>query len=242
VTTTRLAIVAFVCMFAGAALSVMVAHGTGPYGFEEPALAWLGRPSALQEWGNFANLLGNPVVAVVLVGCLVLGAARGAAVRVVLYALLALAAFLINEHVAKPLVGRTYFGELTFPSGSVTVACATAFAMWLALFPLLRKHARVAMALLGLAWVGLMSIAVVGAHWHTPLDAVGSVILSVGIVAAGGAVLELPAVRHATIVRGERRKTDNEPVRPRTGVEDLLGEVKNPVGVAQSQRINQEER
>ena len=229
-------------MFAGAALSLMVAHGTGPYGFEDPAIAWLGRPSALQEWGNWSNLLGNPAVTVVVIGCLALGAIRGAAVRVVLYGVLALAAFLINEHLAKPLVGRTYDGALTFPSGHVTAACATAFAMWLALFPVLKRHARIAAALLGLAWVGLISLAVVGAHWHTPLDAVGSVILSVGIVAAGGAVLELPSVRRATITNGERPKTESKPGRPRIGVEDLLGETEDPVGVAQTQRVNQEKR
>ena len=140
--TARLTVVALVCMFAGAALSLAVAHGTGPYGFEDPAITWLGRPSALEEWGKWSNLLGNPVVAVVVVASLAFGVARGAAIRVVLFVVLALAAFLINEHIAKPLVGRTYDGALTFPSGHVTAACATAFAMWLALFPLLKKEAR----------------------------------------------------------------------------------------------------
>ena len=44
--------------------------------------------------------------------------------------------------------------------------------------------------LLGAAWVLLMSLAVVGAHWHTPFDAIGSVLLSLGIVAGGAAVYE----------------------------------------------------
>ena len=35
-----------------------------------------------------------------------------------------------------------------------------------------------------------MSLAVVGARWHTPLDAIGSVLLSVGVVTAGAAVFE----------------------------------------------------
>ena len=103
-----------------------------------PSISWLGRPSAVREWGNLANLLGNPAVVGVLVRCVsysvwlevqysgscsTWGSPGGA--------------FLVNEHIAKPLVGRTYYGELTFPSGHVTMACATAFAMWLALFPLL---------------------------------------------------------------------------------------------------------
>jgi hypothetical protein len=44
--------------------------------------------------------------------------------------------------VAKPIIQRSYYGELTFPSGSVTAVSATALAMWLALYPLLRKRAR----------------------------------------------------------------------------------------------------
>jgi hypothetical protein len=34
-----------------------------------------------------------------------------------------------------------------------------------------------------------MSVVVVGALWHTPLDDVGSLFLSVGIVTAGAAIL-----------------------------------------------------
>jgi hypothetical protein len=34
-----------------------------------------------------------------------------------------------------------------------------------------------------------MSVAVVGALWHTPLDDIGSVLLSVGFVTAGAAIL-----------------------------------------------------
>jgi hypothetical protein len=43
---------------------------------------------------------------------------------------------------------------------------------------------------LGAAWTLLMSLAVVGAQWHTPLDAVGSILLSIGIVTAGAALFE----------------------------------------------------
>ena len=111
--------------------------------------------------------------------------------------------------------------------------------MWLALFPLLRNRARIGAAVLGLSWVGLMSLAVVGAHWHTPLDAVGSVVLSIGIVAAGGAVLELPAVRRATMTPAENPRVVKDPAKPGAGVAELLGEAEYPVGVAQAQRINQ---
>ena len=68
--------------------------------------------------------------------------------------------------------------------------------MWMALYPVLGRWARVGTFLLGAAWTLLISIAVVGAFWHTPLDDVGSIFLSVGVVTAGAAILgPLPAPR-----------------------------------------------
>ena len=53
---------------------------------------------------------------------------------------------------------------------------------------------------LGAAWTLLMSVAVVGAFWHTPLDDIGSVLLSVGFVTAGAALL------------GPKKRTPGPPV------------------------------
>ena len=50
--------------------------------------------------------------------------------------------------------------------------------MWLALYPLLGKRVRNTTLVLGAAWTLLMSLAVAGALWHTPLDALGSILLS----------------------------------------------------------------
>jgi membrane-associated phospholipid phosphatase len=240
--SARLAITSLISLLAFAALALVVAHGSGPYGFEKGAIDWLGQLSAVRTWSNVAELLGTPAVVAVLVVCFALGLAKQAFLRIALYAGLAVGAILISEHIAKPLVQRTYFSELTFPSGSVTAASATAVAMWLALFPLLERRARIASLILGLAWILLMSSAVVGGLWHTPLDVVGSLLLSVGIISAGGAILELPMIREATLVRrereipmGTRRRRDGP------GVDELLGEAENPVGVAQAQSINQKE-
>jgi hypothetical protein len=242
VSSARLAITALVCLVATAALALAVAHGDGPYGFEHPVINWLGHPSAVRTWANGAELLGTPVLVVVLVVCFGFGLGRQAFLRIALYAVLAVGAILISEHIAKPLVQRTYYGELTFPSGSVTAASATAFAMWLALFPLLEKRARIVTLMLGSAWILVMSLAVVGALWHTPLDAIGSVLLSLGIVSAGAALLELPIIREASLLRRERgSQMGSERGRSGPGVEELLGPAENPVGVAQAQGINQEE-
>jgi hypothetical protein len=61
--------------------------------------------------------------------------------------------------------------------------------MWIALYPVLGYSARVITFALGAAWTLLMSVAVVGAFWHTPLDDIGSLLLSVGFVAAGAAIV-----------------------------------------------------
>ena len=184
--SARLAITSLVCLFAFAALALVVAHGSGPYGFEDPAIDWLGHPSAVRTWANVAELLGTPVLVVVLVVCFALGLARQAFLRIALYAGLGIGAILISEHIAKPLVQRTYFSELTFPSGTrdggqrdggspcgwPSTHCSN-------------NERGIASLILGLAWILLMSSAVVGGLWHTPIDAVGSVLLSVGIVSAG---------------------------------------------------------
>jgi membrane-associated phospholipid phosphatase len=201
----RLKVTALTCLLATAALALAVAHGSSPYAFEHPALEWLGPPSALRAWANLAELLAAPCVGAVLVVSIALSLVGRAFIRVVVYAVFAAAALLVSEHVAKPLVQRTYYGDLTFPSGHVTAVSATALAMWLALYPLLGKRARIITFVLGVAWTLLMSLAVVGAHWHTPLDAVGSILLSVGVVTAGAAVFEPVGTRGLFMDAGRAR-------------------------------------
>jgi membrane-associated phospholipid phosphatase len=201
----RLAIAALTCVFAITVLALAVAHGREPYGFEDPALNWLGPRSARNAWAHLAELLATPTIAVVLVLSLVTGLVRGALLRVVLYAALAAATLLINDHVIKPLVDRTYYGELSFPSGNVTAVSATALAMWLALGPRLRTWARWGVLVCGVVWTLLMSLAVVGAQWHTPLDAVGSVLLSVGILTGAAALFEPTENRGRPEVRDRDR-------------------------------------
>jgi len=199
----RLKVIALTCLLATAVLAWAVAHGRSPYAFEDPA--WLGPPSAVRSWADLVELLAAPAIGAVLVVSFALGLVRRAFLRVAVYTALAVAALLISEHVAKPLVQRTYNGELTFPSGHVTAVSATALAMWLALYPLLGKRARNVTLVLGVAWALLMSLAVVGAQWHTPLDAVGSILLSIGVVTAGAAVFEPAGTRRPFMSAGRAR-------------------------------------
>jgi membrane-associated phospholipid phosphatase len=202
---SKLLTVALSCLVAFALLASAVAHGHGPYGFENPAFRWLGSPSTTSVWARLAEILAVPAIAAVLVLCVTLGAVKRALLRVLVYAAFAATALLMSEHVAKPLVQRSYYGEPTFPSGNVTAVSATALAMWLALYPLLGNRARIIVFVIGIAWTLLMALAVVGALWHTPLDDLGSVLLSVGIVTGGAAVFERFATRRESS-RGSGRQ------------------------------------
>ena len=201
---SKLTVTALMCLLIFGLLALAVAHGGGPYRFEVPALKWLGTPSIIGAWADLAEFLAAPAIGAALLVSVALGIARRALFRVVVYAALAATALLISEHLAKPLVKRSYYGELTFPSGSVTTVSATALALWLALYPLLGKRTRTVALVIGAAWTLLMALAVIGALWHTPLDDLGSMLLSVGIVTGGAAVFEHAATRGALRERSAR--------------------------------------
>ena len=185
----RLTIIALVSLLTMALLSVAVSRGYGAYRLEWHAMRLLGHAWNLARWADLADFLAVPVIVSLIVLSVIVGVIRRIPMRVVAFVGFAAAALLINEHVVKPVVQERLLGELSFPSGHVTAVCATALAMWIALYPVLGRWARVSTFVLGVVWTVLMSIAVVGAYWHTPLDDVGSIFLSVGVVTAGAAIL-----------------------------------------------------
>jgi hypothetical protein len=187
VTRSRLSVIAVVSLLATALLSLAVSRGSSGFQLDRNAIHLLGRPPDVDLWKHVAGLLAAPVIAVVVVASLVFGALRRILLRVGVFAGIAAAAFVISEHLIKPVVGERFFGQLSFPSGNVTAVCATALAMWIALYPVLGKWARTITFVFGVAWTFLMAAAVVGAIWHTPLDCIGSVLLSLGVVTAGAA-------------------------------------------------------
>ena len=188
VSRSRFTVIALVSLLTTALLGLAVAHGYRAHRLERQAIQLLGNHPDVGRWADLADLLAVPVIAAVLIVSLVFGALRRVLVRVALFAGLAAAALLISEQIVKPAVQERIDGQLSFPSGHVTAVCATALAMWIALYPVLGKWARSITFVLGAAWTFLMSLAVVGAYWHTPLDAIGSIFLSVGVVTAGAAI------------------------------------------------------
>ncbi len=88
-------------------------------------------------------------------------------------------ALLVAEVVAKPLVGRTFGGALTYPSGSVVGAAALATAVVVVTPPRWRPLTVVLGGLYAL-WV---AVAVVALRWHYPTDALAGLALGAGVVA-----------------------------------------------------------
>jgi hypothetical protein len=189
-------VIALVSLFITALLGLAVSRGYSASRLEWHAFRLLGRRGSVDHWSSLAGFLAAPVIVSLVVVSVIFGAVRHIALRVASFAGFAVVALMINEHVVKPAVQERFQTALSFPSGHVTAVCATALAMWIALYPALGRWARVTTFVLGSAWTSLMCVAVVGAFWHTPLDDLGSIFLSVGVVTAGAAILgPLPARR-----------------------------------------------
>jgi membrane-associated phospholipid phosphatase len=93
-----------------------------------------------------------------------------------------IAAVLIVQSVAKPLVGRHFEGTaaLSYPSGTVTAVAALAAAAFL----VVPRFAKPLMAMAGGAAIVAVCAAVVVLRWHYPTDALGGVCVGVGAVFA----------------------------------------------------------
>lgn len=91
-----------------------------------------------------------------------------------------IAAVLIVQTVAKPLVGRQLEGSLSYPSGTVTAVAALAAAAFL----VVPRLAKPLVAVAGGVVVVAVCAAVIVLRWHYPTDALGGVCVGVGAVFA----------------------------------------------------------
>ena len=135
VTRAKLWIVAVASLLAMALLSLAVSRGDSALMLDRNAIHLLGRPPDVALWKGVADYFAAPVIAVVLIASLIVGAFHRILLRVGVFAGFAAAAFVVSELIVKPAVGERFFGQLSFPSGNVTAVCATSVAMWIALLP-----------------------------------------------------------------------------------------------------------
>jgi membrane-associated phospholipid phosphatase len=137
------------------------------------------------------------------------------------------AAVLVTEQVAKPLVARhlTAFGGDSYPSGTVAAAAALVAVVTLAVPLALRP----AVALAGCGVIVAVGIAVVGLRWHYPTDAIGGACVGVGSVLTLDALAHLPSVIGAAADRRHAaRVPDRYAVPPRR--EDRTEELPRAIG------------
>jgi membrane-associated phospholipid phosphatase len=147
-------------------------------------------PAADPRWAVDAAKLGSLTALVVGVAAVFVVGVWRDAVRAVACAVAPVAAVLIVQDLAKPLVGRHIglSGGSSYPSGTVAAVAALATAAVLVVPRLVRPL----MAAVGLAAVVATSAAVIVLRWHYPTDALGGIAVGVGAVLATDALFHVP--------------------------------------------------
>jgi undecaprenyl-diphosphatase len=156
-----------------------------------------------------------PAVSIVLLGVVVLAAARYRAWNVVVLAIGGpLLEIFLTELVFKPIVGRSLHPAAVndslplsirsvFPSGHEGTVASTAFVLVIAACQLpIRVRARATFAALCALWVVAAAVGLIRNFWHYPTDTLGAVCLSAACV--GGSALFIDR-RGAATVRLLRR-------------------------------------
>ncbi len=187
--------------FVVAALGVMFAHQAQADRFDRtidaPIITWFaGHPGLAVRLASPGSLIPAATLsAAIVIACLVARRLNGA-----ILALVAVPVSVgLDERLFKPLFGRTYLGNLVYPSGHATAMFAVAATVAvLVLAPPSRGKAKIpriaitaATCLLG--WI--VAAAVIGLRWHYFTDTVAGTAVGFGTVCGLALTLDLPIVR-----------------------------------------------
>jgi len=200
------------CAILVAVLGVLFAHQASADRFDDAVdsqvIAWLGGHRGVLLWlAAPGSLIPVGVLCVAIIAaCLLAGRLNGA----VLAAAAVPVAVGLDEVLLKPLVDRTYRGNLVYPSGHTTaVFTLAATVIVLLLIPprpvksaALRPLVPVAACLLGLA----VAVALIGLQWHYFTDTVAGAAVAIGTVCGLALLLDLPAARRV-LARAGRQPT-----------------------------------
>jgi membrane-associated phospholipid phosphatase len=195
------------CAILVALLGVLFAHQARPTWLDQavdsPIIAWLNGHRGIVLW---LAALGSAIPVAVLsativITCLLTGRLNGA----VLAATAVPAAIGLNDGLLKPLVQRTYWGVVTYPSGHATAmfTLATLVTLLLRLSPqpakggVLRVLVPAAACVLGV----VVAMAVIGLRWHYFTDTVAGAAVGIGTVCGLALILDLPIVRRCGLLR-----------------------------------------
>jgi membrane-associated phospholipid phosphatase len=210
------------CVIITAGLGLLLAGHPGPGrvdGWIDGELdARLGSHPHLADLNN----LGNPQWVVVICAVAVLACLLARRFRAALLVVIAVpVAGGLTDHILKPLVDRTNFGALTYPSGHTAAVATMAVAAVLVLTgpgrPPLPAVLRGLLAAGLLALIPLVAVALVISHFHFFSDTIGGA--GVGIAVALGTALGLDAAAARLGARlGARAAPD--PARPAPAARD----------------------
>lgn len=189
------------CAILVAVLGVLFAHQARADWFDQavdsPIITWLGGHRGLALWLAAPGSLipAGVLSAAVVVACLLTGRLNGA----VLAAAAIPAAVGLTEGLLKPLVHRTYLGEVTYPSGHTTAMSTLAATITVLLLipprPAKAGALRALITAAACALAGVVAIAVIGLEWHYFTDTVAGAAVGVGTVCGLALILDLPTAR-----------------------------------------------
>ena len=197
------------CAILVAVLGVLFAHQTEADRFDHavdsPVITWFGGDQHLALWLAAPGTLIPAVAlsAAIAIGCLLTGRLAGA----VLAAVAVPVAGGLNEALLKPLVHRTYLGQVTYPSGHTATMFALATTVTVLLATPRAATARplriliiAAAYLLGV----VVAVAVIGLRWHYLTDTVAGAAVGTGTVCGLALALDRPAVRRRLGIASRR--------------------------------------
>lgn len=190
----RAGVVTAGCAVVVVTLGVLFARQSTADGFDRavdaPVITWFAGRHDLAGW---LALPGTPIPAVALsaaiaVACLIAGRRNGAVLAVTAVPV----AVGLNEALLKPLVHRTYLGQVVYPSGHTT----TVFALAAVLTVLLLGSGTAVRVLIPVAYLVAVTVvvAVIGLRYHYFTDTAAGAALGTGTVCGLALLLDLPAV------------------------------------------------
>jgi membrane-associated phospholipid phosphatase len=182
-------------------LGVLFAHQANADWFDHaidaPVITWFGgHPGLAVQLAAPGSLIPASVLsAAIVIVCLLTSRLNGA----VLAAAAVPAAVGLDERLLKPLVHRTYLGNLVYPSGHTTAMFALAATVTMLLVipphPATARALRVLIPAAACVLGGVVAIAVIGLRWHYFTDTVAGAAVGIGTVCGLALILDLPIVR-----------------------------------------------
>jgi membrane-associated phospholipid phosphatase len=151
---------------------------------DSPVIAWFSGRHALALWLAFPGSMIPAVVltAALAVSCLLTGRRRGAVLAILAVPVTAV----ITEWLLKPLVHRTYIGQVVYPSGHTATIVALAAAVTVLLLgptrPRLARPLRVLILAVAYLTCAAVVVGVIAVRYHYFTDTVAGAAVGIGTV------------------------------------------------------------